>query len=153
MDAISIRNIKYSKFYVLLIIFSFGCLSSKQNHTEEEKFLLQVDFQDFFNNDKVGLRVGNCLVFENLEITSDEVLGLTPLIVKIYSKGPNGTKISYIDNTKSCNSKSIDSIFIIINGREIRYSINAGKGRYVGLSKKNYNELDLKQSEKPFMYE
>jgi hypothetical protein len=138
--------------FLLLNAYSFNM--SKKNINLEKILLFEIDFQDFFENDRASLRLNNCIIFENVQLVSDKSEGLTDIILKGYWCEKNKIEIIFKKKSVICNfSEHKIDLLILFNNKEKPYLIDLRKGKYLGFSKKNSDELVFNQSLKPFVYD
>jgi len=122
--------------------------------TTKKEVIFQIDFQDFFHNDTVTLRINDCLVFKDHQLTSEISTGLTDARVKGYLDDEMQISIFFSSESHLCMySKDKISISIVLNHYIKKYVVDLSKGRYIGFSKKDKNELSFSQSQKPFIYD
>lgn len=116
--------------------------------------VFQIDFQDFFSKDFVELKVNACNVFADT-LTSDKSDGFTDMRINAYlKKGEPTYFIKYKDKSVECSSEKEGlNLIVTLNGYQNKFKIDFAKGKYIGFSKKNKNELYITQSEKPFVYD
>ena len=148
-----IRVFSVCSMYSLLIgAFSF-CRTNKINHHTNDTSFLEIHFQDFFLNDRMGVKFNQCEVFKNLEVSSDKSTGTTGVQIKLF-KEHNSYLIRWLDKKFVCNqTNGAISLVIALNGAEHNYSIDISKGKYLGFSKKNKGELSFVQSQTSFVYD
>ena len=119
--------------------------------------ILQIDFQDFFQGDQVGLKISDCTIIQDSALTSNKSDGFTGLSIKIYEKSDLTIKIKYLQRQINCHlNKKYDGAFaltVILNGVPSQYQIDLSKGNYIGFSKKNQRELYFRQATSRFLYD
>jgi len=137
-------------FYLVIIMFGISKFDKAEVHMEN--IIMQVDFQDFFENDTVALKINDCLIFTNAILKSHDIIGITDMSVKFEQKG-EGYKCAFKDSSVTCDRfHSNVKIQITLNRVLREYNINVDNGKYIGFSKKSKNDLDLIQSVSPFHY-
>ena len=122
----------------------------------DENMILEIDFQDFFENDTVSLTLDSCLIFKNMKITSNSVLGLvTSISIQVYRVETNIILVKYNKSDTYCYLDDFDKIKIkiVINGKENQIPVNLDNGKYIGLSKGKSNKVDAEQSKFSFGYD
>ena len=133
----------------MLILFTQSCNMGKQ---VDEKIILSIDFQDFFDKDKVGCSINGCSIFKDVELTSDQIDGLTDVNINVSKKG-HELIIHYDNKIINCSEEKILELVIDVNGQESKYELILDKGKYIGFDKLEGNKLKLHQSELPFEYD
>lgn len=114
---------------------------------------LEIDFQDFFENDTVSLTINQYLVFENKTLNSDFSTGITDVRVKIFRYKNEGFIKLGKDSITIGNLIDPITIYAIINGNKNEYKIDIEKGKYLGLCNKGGSNFQLYQSIEPFEYD
>lgn len=119
----------------------------------QEKLILAIDFQDFFNNDTLTLLINGDTVFQDIKVTSDKSLGQTKAKVRIFST--NSDKISIIYNQKSIVTEYSQNIkvSVILNTFKRTYCVDPFNGIYIGFSKENNTGLTMVQTTNRFQYD
>ncbi len=61
---------------IISLLIANECLASHhiERASNDSSIVMQLDFQDFFVNDKVDLLIDNCLVVKNVTLNSDKIL-------------------------------------------------------------------------------
>ncbi|PQV44396.1 hypothetical protein CLV33_1251 [Jejuia pallidilutea] len=129
-------------------------IESQNEKISDEELYLNIDFQDFFEKDKISFLINNCLVFKNKILTSDKSVGLTDIFLKI--KKENATLVVSINDKKNikCKTKNTTLVLtIFVNEVENIFTLDLSKGKYVGLEKTDNNKLVLNQSQRQFEYD
>lgn len=135
----------------ILLMFVSSCSSSKLSTNMETT--LEIDFQDFFKNDKVSLEFNGCSILVDAILNSDESTGLTSVRLKVYKKGDKNYQIIYSGLSTNCVAKDDKiEIIVVLNGKPNKFLIDVNAGKFIGFSKKNQTELFLNQSKNPFEY-
>lgn len=127
---------------------------SQNEIINKDELILSIDFQDFFEEDKVSFLINDCLVFKNRILTSDKIDGLTDIIIKI--KKENSASVIFINNKEKVKCKTIDDsveLKIYVNEIENTFTLDLSNGKFVGLEKMNNNRLRLNQSKRQFEYD
>ncbi|MCF7561021.1 hypothetical protein L3X39_10275 [Sabulilitoribacter multivorans] len=127
---------------------------SQNEKISDEELYLNIDFQDFFEKDKISFLINNCLVFKNEILTSDKSIGLTNIFLKI--KKEDTILVVSINDKKNikCKTKNTTLVLtILVNKVENIFTLDLNKGKYVGLEKTNNNKLVLNQSQRQFEYD
>lgn len=135
-------------FFIVCIIMS--CTVKSQKNMES---YLEIDFQDYFQNDTVSLSIDKYLVFANMPLNSDFSTGITDIQVKIYKQRKGGFVKYGKSRIKIGNLTGLLNISVSLNGNKNEFKVDIAKGKYIGLSKKGDNNLRLYQSKEPFEYE
>jgi hypothetical protein len=131
-------------------MFVCSCLPSKPVKNIETT--LEIEFQDFFKDDKVSLKFNECTVLTDVVVNSNESTGLSSVRLKIYKKG-KAYQISYADSSINCKKNNDEiEIAVILNGKGNKYVIDVSNGKFIGFSKKSETELFFLQSKMPFEY-
>jgi hypothetical protein len=139
---------------VLRILFSllFSCKGFNQHNVKKIINEMEIDFQDFFKEDIVSVRINDCSIIEDEVVTSNQIIGYTGFRIKVIS--PN--KVSYRDKHKtllcSFNLEANVKVFVTLNGNEELFEIDLSRGHYIGFDKKD-EQLLLSQSKEPFEYD
>lgn len=141
----------------LLILFTImiinSCASEKDSNNSE--MIFTIDFQDFFERDTVTLQVNNCVVFEDLILTSDKSTGITSIQVVYNHKGYLKLLSSGKEKEINCQLKENSEyvIKVLVNGESNSFRVDLDKGGYLGFDKKTGNKLQLNQSQVAFEYD
>ena len=137
--------------YMLLLVTS-SCSSSKQS-ISMEPILLEIDFQDFFKNDKISLKFNQCSVVSDIVVNSNESTGLSTVRLKVYKQGDKNYRIVYSDTSIICKRGGNNIELIVeLNGGANRFLIDINAGKFIGFSKKSETGLIYNQSKTPFEY-
>jgi len=114
-----------------------------------------MDFQDFFLDDYVSLKIENCPVFEGVYMTSSFSTGITGVNVKGIKRAYQRTSIWYGQKEGPCTIKRQDSLSftVSLNGGEWNFVADLRDGRYIGLEKSPKGIIVVSQSESPFEYD
>ena len=137
---------------LLCILFSYHYCTA-QHLEDEKKFLLVVDFQADFENDNATFYIEDCLIFENVILVSNEIIGTTGERVRIFENKEKQIIVEYKDKNTECNiSKDKVQMKIILNGKRQDIVIDISKGIYIGLIKADDGKVYPFQSEFPFRY-
>lgn len=141
--------------YILLLSFNTNaCCLSKQHSNMNDSTLFEIDFQDFFINDTVSLRINNCAIFNNVRLLSNGSLGLTKMRVKVSRNKGSDCQVKFLNKAIKCRIANDEiKLTILLNGAENKYTININDGKYIGFSKKDGGELYFNQSKIPFQYD
>ncbi|WP_419026896.1 hypothetical protein [Culturomica massiliensis] len=139
---------------IILIILSslFICCRAPYQHDKQIPVRMEIDFQDFFKDDTISVKINNCLIIENSIITSEPSIGLTKCSIRFIN-----SKDVFIEETNKIlpcpfSLKRNINILVTLNKKEILFNIDLRKGHFIGFDKKG-NELDLLQSKTPFEYD
>lgn len=159
---------KYIQFLlIILILTSCGENEKKNPENVNEKFeestnekindeelYLNIDFQDFFEEDKVSFLINNCLVFENRILTSDKIDGLADTFIRVKKENSVlGVSINDKKNIKCKTNSNIVTLTIYVNKVKNKFTLDLYRGKFIGLEKSEKNKLILNQSERQFEYD
>lgn len=123
-------------------------------NTIDNKLHANIDFQDFFANDKATFFINNCLIFNNEYLNSDKSVGVTGVFLKIKKEKTSLIILLNDEKTIKCITKDNElNLKIMVNNVESIFTINLKKGKYIGLEKLDNNKLYLNQSLVPFEYD
>lgn len=120
---------------------------------------LEIDFQDFFQEDTMTLKMNDCIVFENLVLTSSQSTGLTNVQVFAYEYSAGLISLKLVlwgDSDKEVCRLKKNEVYhaeIILNGQMVSFELFLGRGKYFGFSKKGEADLYFNQSQIPFEYD
>ncbi|NII28583.1 hypothetical protein HB364_26100 [Pseudoflavitalea sp. X16] len=154
MKLVNLIGANKSKIGLICIAFLGLCCSITQKKPYAENTFLMVDFQDHFNNDIVGLKFNNCIVFSGEHITTKFPVGFANFRVRFLKERKNKYRVLYSDKMIVCKSREkVLKLVVQLNDSEHEFFIDLGKGKYIGFSKKNKKELYFFQKNKPFVYE
>lgn len=139
------------KFFLIFLLF-VGFNSNAQKQDNE----LEISFQDNFNKDNVSLKIENCKIFKNQNLTSREI-GFAGITVQFFE--PN--KILVYENgdiilEKKCrlNLNKEIKLRLKLNGESEVLKINLSNGKFIGINKDYDKEkFKLRQLAIPFEYE
>lgn len=139
--------------FLILVLLGLGCsINQKKSHIKNT--FLVVDFQDYFNNDTVGLKFNNCSIFSGERITTKSPVGFANFRASFFKERKNKYKILYSGKMTMCKSSDkFLKLIVQLNGSEHEFFINLDKGKYIGFSKKNDKELYIFQNLRAFIYE
>lgn len=140
---------------LLVFILSLGlCCTTNRQNIEKQEVFLQVDFQENFENDNIGLKFNNCVIFAKEQVETFHPVGFTKLRVTIAKDRKKNYKVTYYDQTITCryNGKVI-KLFVELNGNVNEFLIDRALGKYIGFSKENDKRLGIRQQELPYLYE
>jgi len=155
-----------------------NCGIFKQSNKKEMANKMQIDLQDWFENDTVTIYINECLVLKNEVLRSNVSTGYT------------GVNLTIVNNTRSAIIKRAPIIYIadcphwpdifygyppdttildlsclitwtstvrvtaILNRHKENFDIDLNKGAYIGFSRRECGQrLWLSQSERPFIYD
>ena len=113
----------------------------------------QIDFQDHFKNDTTSLEINGEKIFSDSILSSEPSIGLTKAIVIIYPGEKNKMQANVFGNTTVIPYSDTLYLVVTINSLRRFYRADLIKGKYVGLTKINNNNLLLSQSLRPFQYD
>ncbi|MCL6294907.1 hypothetical protein [Jejuia spongiicola] len=126
-----------------------------------QKHIVSIDFQEYFKNDTISLLVNDTKIIENLNLTSNKIVGLSTSSRIIESKEKQ-LKFEYADFSKP-ESESIDlkelkidqqlKISIKYNDHIFSKEFYIKDGKYIGVYKDKCNSIKFLQSEKGFEYQ
>lgn len=138
----------------MLFIFMSSCSMNKGNTKIENTPFLEIHFQDFFKQDMVGLKINDCNIFNAIELTSDSIMGATKIQLKIY-RNKDYYIVKYLDKRIICpfNGNDLKLSIAVNNNIKKEYLVEPVKGKYIGFSKKDENDLYFYQSPTPFQYD
>jgi hypothetical protein len=140
-----------------LIFLSCTCSNTSFNVDTPKDPMLQIDFQDFFQKDRIALKVSDCTIIQDSAVTSDRSDGFTGLSIRIYQTDAAAITVKYLQQEVKCKSSckysGTFSITVILNGIPSRYQVDPSKGKYIGFSKKNQHELYFRQATSRFLYD
>jgi hypothetical protein len=124
---------------ILSILFVANLGMPKHNLTmNNSQAVFEIDFQDFFINDTVDLKINQCKVLFDTVLTSEISTGFTGVTLKAFKIGHKQIEIRYGKQTIICaDGGDIVQVNIVINRKEISFSVNLLSGKFIGLSKKN----------------
>lgn len=159
--------------FLTSITLVFSCSSEKRvvekiallNHQDNvQSLLMKVDFQRGFTNDTVGLKFNDYTIFDNILLTTTDILDFTEFVVKIYSLDGGEIAVSYYG--KNTNGSDFfgkvkiiktnitnTSLTIKINGDKFINIIELKKGKYVGVSRTSSNQIKIIQRDTHFFYD
>jgi len=139
----------------VMSLFLLLLYTSAIANPERGKLLFQIDFQDFYQEDILSLKIGDVILVNEHILTSDPSDGLTDMFLFFYKeknkiRAETSThEVYYIPNT----SPNLE-LHIFLNGKETVHVFNRKKGKYLGISKwDDTNKLDIIQSKRHFQYE
>lgn len=146
----SINKVKKWRWILIAVLFiSIPCPLLANQYQK----VFQIDFQDFFTQDTVSLKINNCNIIYCGVLNSDPATGLTNLILK----GSISKKtISIKSNGKKYRCKIVDGkikLTVYLNGIQNLFFIDLAKGSYIGLCNTGQNIISLKQSITSFEYD
>ncbi|MGH1517984.1 hypothetical protein [Chryseobacterium sp. JK1] len=141
-----------NKFFFTISLFT-GFVFHAQNLEKK----VEIALQDFFNGDKVSVRIGKCKIFENKILTSSDT-GFGGVIGEFYE--PNKMLITFYGGKrnvieKKCNldlSKDL-VLYLRLNDKKSILHVNLHDGKYIGLSKGKNNDFKLLQQNRGFQYD
>jgi len=148
----------FMKRFCFFILFVLSYNGFGQCSNEQISDRIEIDFQDFFANDKMTICVNGCLILKNQILTSDTLMGVGITGVSIIITN-NTTKLAIGQSTTilklpcSIVLTSTVRITTILNGYEENFDIDLNNGVYIGFSKKRDGNLSLLQSKIPFEYD
>jgi hypothetical protein len=139
---------------ILINILMFNNVYALSNIEKQDSFLFEIHFQDNFNQDIIGCKINDCMIFDYKKISSDSILGTTMLIVKGLINDKQLSIIFY-GNKILCtlNNNTTLKIVITINHLEQTFVVDLTRGKYIGISKKFDNKLLLIQQDHQFEYD
>ncbi|HZY37490.1 MAG TPA: hypothetical protein VFE53_12620 [Mucilaginibacter sp.] len=140
------------KLFVVLMVMLLS-KSSITNTPATDAMLLQIDFQDFFVNDKADLKINNVLILKDVVLSSDRSTGFTGIIVVINKLNENTAQVHYKSVNVDVELRDSIKVDIFLNGVENVFIVDGGKGKYVGFSKKDANQLYFMQRATHFVYD
>jgi hypothetical protein len=117
--------------------------------------LFQIDFQDFFKNDTISLKVDQCVVLADTPLTSDRSAGFTGVSIQAYALDDQHFKLVYNNRLIVChgNANAI-SLNLWINKKEEDYMVDLSLGKYIGFDKeKSASKVRLNQRLTPYEYD
>jgi hypothetical protein len=135
---------------ICLVSFMFNLHTGP---TIQKDFVWQIDFQDHFKNDTTSLEINGQRIFSDSILSSESSDGLTKAIVKIYPGEKNKMRVNVFGNTTVIPYSDTLCLLVTINSISRFYKADLSKGKYVGLTKINNNNLLLSQSPRPFQYD
>lgn len=142
------------KVLLALTICLFSCSSVKKTTTTNSVVSsLEITFQNFFDKDTVRLKINDCTIIGETEITSNRILGITDLSIKLTKS--NKITIKKKEVTLPCSITSTDILTLkatLNNQEESIYTINQKDGKYIGFNKIE-GKLKITQSKTPFEYD
>ena len=117
--------------------------------------ILEIEFQDFFDQDTIAFEIDNCKIFENQIITSGKVLGTTDLTVSFFSLRNYKTGVKYLNKFITCKHKytGVIKAKVTINSIVHELQFDPINGKYFGLNVGINNKLDILQLRRPFSHE
>lgn len=141
----------------IVAIFLFvncTCVSANQSIDTLKESVLEIDFQDFFKQDRISLSINDCLVFKDLLLSSDKIDGFTGVSVRLYLLKNSKVLVKYMDKelTYKMGTGKL-TIKVLLNNNENSYILDIKKGKCIGFSKKNENNLLMNQSNRSFQYD
>lgn len=140
------------KLFYFLLIFTLSC-SSSTNILSNESILFKVDFQDFFINDTINLKLNDCPIVSGIILNSDNSLGVSNFRLAVYNKADNNYRVTFSEKNIVCKGAGSNIwLNIELNGNLNKFKIDLKQGMYIGFSKKNKTSLSFFQSKKPFEY-
>lgn len=137
---------------LFILIFLIGCNSLKKKSATNMDSILEITFQEFFNNDKLSLKLNEFEIFENIFVSSNKTSKITNLTVKAFN---DNVLISNRQVKKIYLKFSLKNNLVIktfLNDKQEIFEIDLTKGKYIGFDKK-IDELYLLQSKTPFEYD
>jgi hypothetical protein len=139
------------KLFIVLTLVLGACLIGHAQN--KDSILLSIDFQDFFINDTVDLRINNVSIFEKKVLTSDKSTGFTDLVITINFLKKKVANVHYLNSNINIKLKTKITLDIYLNGNKNHFEIDENCGKYIGLSKRDSNQFYLVQRSKPFIYD
>ena len=139
--------------FLLVSFLSFSLVKAQHHNT-----IIEIDFEDFFEEDTVSFTVNECQVFQNLLLTSDLSVGLTG--VQVLFREPNeivllqGYGEKQKKETIQCelgNNKKY-KMTVVLNGNKNDFTIRKSKGKYIVFEKVRL-KIEFIQSPRPFEHE
>ena len=137
-----------------MLFINHSCSSTKQNMDISKGTILEIDFQDFFQRDKIGLNLRDCLILKDTLLTSNKTDGFTGLSVKVFSSNNEIVWVKYLNKEVECkiNPQKIP-ITVFLNEKASCYEVDLSKGKFIGFSKRNETELYFNQATTSFVYD
>lgn len=137
-------------YILLLMVFLTACSAKSQKNMDTT---LEIDFQDFFKNDTVSLKIGDQFVLKDITVNSGFSTGLTDLCVKVFFD-EDESLVQFCSKTIRINNVVRPIIIVVyLNGNKNEYAIDLKQGKYIGFSKKSNALLDFTQAKEPFEYD
>lgn len=154
------------KYLFLFLLWSLNTCHLDQEPTT----YFEIDFQDGFKNDLIGLKIEDEVILKNVKVTSDPYDGVANI------DGLTGSEIKYIafDCFKSKNNLLIQregktellkklkapkgdvlTMDVMLNGKWFRFNVDLSQGKYIGFGKSSWesNEIRMEQSHIVFEYD
>lgn len=131
-------------------------ITSKYRDTsvfEHDKcLLLRIAFAGGFGSDSVSLIINNDIIFNNVIMTSETILGVTGYSVEYYSSdsiclyrydlnSKRSAKFKHSNSITICPNKYFDMI-VISNNITYRYKIRLGRFHYIDISQEYFHPVD-----------
>lgn len=135
-------------FFLVCLISSCAVVSQKNKDS-----YLEIDFQDFFKNDTISLKVNEYLICKDKILNSDFSTGITDVRIRIFTCKNKGLVKFGNDSIIIGNLTEPITIIATLNGNLNECEVNLENGKYVGLSNKGENILKFYQSKVPFEYD
>jgi hypothetical protein len=148
------KTIKQRMKKLIIAVFSFMFLNCANfQKIGNDILVFQIDFQDHFKNDIVDLSINGYEILSNNIITSEESIGKTDLTIVLTQHSKS--EIAVLSQNKKMNIKYQDILYlkVKVNGVSNEFKLNQKNGKYIGLSKKDGNTLNIIQSVKKFAYD
>jgi len=138
---------------LLVLILMLVSKSSITNTPKTDNMLMDIEFQDYFVNDKIDLKINNVLICKDVVVNSSESTGFTDVTIIINKLDKNLAQIHYSNLTSNIKLTDKIKIDIFLNGVENVFVVDGSKGKYVGFSKKDGNQLYFMQRTRRFVYD
>lgn len=143
------------KIGLIVISLLFSCSNTQKNN--QNKVLIFIEFQDFFENNAVDLSINNTPIFEEWHLTSSLDIGLTDVSIKI--EQIENENIAIAIRKDAIVKKRLDKIEneirldILVNNQSNHFVVKLTEGKYVGINASSEDQIKLVQSTDPFEYD
>ncbi len=139
--------------FFCLVGMNCSCMTNYKNSHNKETMFFEIVFQDFFSKDIVELKLNGHTVFDG-ELTSDKVLGVTNIRILGYENEKKSCSVKLINKSIEFDlEKGKLNLEVFINKSSKKIEVDLAKGKYIGISKQNENNVYIAQSMRPFVYE
>lgn len=120
---------------------------------DDPQLIFKIDFQSGFENDTIGLKIDNTLVFNNIVTTTCRETELTTLSeIKMYFES-NNTIVQYQNEKIKLHCKKLEryKIEVFVNKKKFVFYIKPQDGTYIGFNKSD-DKVNFIQSKSQFYY-
>lgn len=144
----------YKLLIIICLYLTFGeSRESASSDTHERKnTTLVITLQDNFRNDEVGLNLNKKDILKG-EVLTSSIVGYTDIEVVFCKYNQKEIVTTYGGDFIKVPLQQKMFLIATLNGKKNYFVIDLKLGKYVGLSKKERNQIYIRQSKIPFIYD